>query len=116
MAVVLVAEDDRDCRELVAEVVRQAGHEPMLAEHGGVADVFMPELDGIETIRVLRALQPDVKIIAMSAGWRLRGVDASGDDYEVLDDAKRAGAHVTVRKPFDVDHLRHQITGLLKTA
>lgn len=59
-----------------------------------ITDIFMPEMDGIETIEQLRTLQPDLKVIAVSAG----GVGMSGT--AMLEIAQGLGAATTLPKPF----------------
>ena len=56
-----------------------------------ITDIFMPEVDGLETIRRACALRPEMPIIAIS------GISIHGIDY--LDAAERFGAVATLRKP-----------------
>jgi CheY-like chemotaxis protein len=109
MAHVLVIDDDPLFREIVREVLAQAGHEVSLAENGvaatktvpqpalAVVDMLMPERDGIETIRDLRSRWPGVKLLAVSAGSK--GLDAN----LLLRAAKAMGADAVLEKP--VDHV-----------
>ena len=57
-------------------------------------DIFMPERDGLEVIRTLRAAIPRPKIVAMS------GRGPSGH-VDVLEAAAAFGAARTLRKPFE---------------
>ena len=57
-----------------------------------ITDIFMPEMEGLETIREARARQPDLPIIAMS------GFAFEERDY--LGIAEKFGAMATLRKPF----------------
>jgi len=57
-------------------------------------DLFIPGQDGIETMRALRRIDPQVKIIAISAG----GKGGRRRDYWAL--AVLSGARRTLRKPF----------------
>ena len=129
MARVLVVDDNPAGRELLAVVLRGAGHEVLLASDGDeglqvyrthrpelvILDVFMPRKDGIETIRELRREPGPVKIIATSAGWNVRNLDIVGSaaDWDVLRHAKEVGADVTMTKPIDVDALVQKVAGLL---
>ncbi|WP_306208093.1 response regulator [Actinoplanes sp. RD1] len=68
MALVVVAEDDGDIREIMVRILRRAGHTVVAAEDGGagltavraqlpdlvVSDIDMPVLSGIEMVRELR--------------------------------------------------------------
>jgi CheY-like chemotaxis protein len=109
MAHVLVVDDDPLFREIAREVLVQAGHDVSLGENGlaamkmpdapaldlAVVDMLMPERDGIETIRDLRARWPGVKLIAVSAGSR--GLEPN----LLLRAAKVMGADATLQKPVE---------------
>ena len=130
---ILVADDHADTRELLAAVLRRAGHDTLMAADGEeamqifrrdgadvvVVDIFMPTKDGIETVRELRQASSHVKIIAISAGWKIprSGRHPEPRDYEVLHDARECGADVVFAKPFDPTILERAVRELLpKTA
>jgi CheY-like chemotaxis protein len=71
-----------------------------------ITDIIMPEKEGIETIRELRKLAPNVKIIAVSGG----GI-GSADIY--LKIAKSVGADRTIEKPMVIDELISTVRELL---
>lgn len=58
-----------------------------------ITDIMMPEQDGLETIRQLRAERPDLKVIAISGSDSFGGLD-------YLPAAELFGAVATLRKPF----------------
>ena len=105
---ILVVDDDPDVRSSLGRILTTAGHEVILAENGAEAtrrwrelgadlvilDVFMPDMDGLETVAALRAHAPRLPIIAMSGGG------ATGMD--MLLEAKLFGADWTIAKPFTV--------------
>lgn len=62
-----------------------------------VCDVLMPEKDGLQTIRELRALQPGLKVVAMSGG--------GGARVNLLGAARAFGAAELLQKPFGLDAL-----------
>lgn len=109
---VLVVEDEPDLREVVSAALRRAGHEALAAENGGaglaaleaerfdavVTDVFMPEADGIELIRALRAANRREPVLAMSGGGNY-------GNESLLPMAKTLGAQGTLRKPFTPSEL-----------
>ena len=80
MPSVLVIDDDPDIRALVRAILQEEGFEVEEAENGVVGfdlycnhpsdvvltDIFMPEGEGMETIRNLCHADPDVRIVAMS--------------------------------------------------
>jgi serine/threonine-protein kinase len=94
----LVIEDDRDTRELVAMLLRDADCEVIAASDGveGIArleesspdfvvlDVEMPRLDGWETLKGIRE-RSDVPVLMLTAGAseedKVRGLVGGADDY-----------------------------------
>ncbi len=79
---ILVVDDDEAVVEVAAELLQNAGYTTLLAKNGEEAlalytehyrnirlvltDMVMPKMDGASLIRSLRAVQPSVKIVAMS--------------------------------------------------
>ncbi len=106
MASILVIDDDRQVRVLLQEMLESAGHRVETAENGAVgleaisrsafdlviSDIFMPEMEGIETILSLRRDRPELKIIAISGGSPRAPMD-------FLPMARLAGAVATLEKP-----------------
>jgi len=97
-------------RDALAALLRQEGYRVVVAESGHVAveaieaftfdfiivDIFMPEMNGLETIKVFRRNAPSVPIVAMS-GY------ASGSgfiDNDFFRTAMEFGATCCLRKPF----------------
>ena len=119
MAKILIAEDERDIRDLVAFTLRFVGHEVFAAANGEEAvemaprvnpdlilmDVRMPRMTGYEACRVLKA-DPDMKdipVVFLSAkgqeSERQQGLDAGAEEY--------------LLKPFAPDQLTVQIKNIL---
>jgi two-component system, NtrC family, response regulator AtoC len=81
MARILVADDEPGIREFVGDVLRLDGHEIVEAEDGKIAsrrvdergfdlvitDLKMPHVDGMTLVRKLKAEQPEVEVIVMTA-------------------------------------------------
>jgi len=109
---VLVIDDDQDFRHLALTWFRSCGIEAEGAANGAeglalqrarpaavvVTDIFMPEMEGIETIHGLRRQFPDLKIIAMSG----RDPRMKFDVFQV---ARELGAARTFKKPFRFEEL-----------
>lgn len=107
MARVLVLEDDGALGIIIRSALEGAGHEVMVAADGRVGlrvfgaskfdlvitDMLMPDMDGVEIVRTLRAYRASVKIIAISGGGAL-------DHGDLLTTALRLGADATLPKPF----------------
>ncbi|AKU18550.1 XRE family transcriptional regulator [Luteipulveratus mongoliensis] len=95
---VMVAEDDRRQAELVRRYLEREGHSVLVVHDGGraideirrrqpdllVLDAMMPEVDGLETLRILRA-EFDFPVLMLTAlvseDDLLRGLDLGADDY-----------------------------------
>ena len=121
MASVLVAEDNADHQRAIAEVIRRWGHEVAVVGDGRaalqaiarhrpdvvVADVVMPELDGLQLCQTLRrdpalAGVPVVLITALLS---------RGDPRPAA-----VGASAMLRKPFDFEELAAVLTPFLDRA
>jgi DNA-binding NtrC family response regulator len=118
MARVLIIDDEEDVRRVVDVMLKNAGHDAVLAVDGNdalrrfqrqhfdlvICDVFMPDKEGISTLQDLRRLNPSVPIIMMSGAapsayfW-----GATHRDY--LKMAKALGATRTIEKPFKYSRL-----------
>ena len=113
---VLVVDDDEKFAEMIALVLRAKGFEIRTARNGfhGYAsyvrspsdwvltDIQMPELNGLEMIRGIRALNPAVNTIYMSAAV---------DEYrEVLEHEIREFGAGIMNKPFSSDSLVERMT------
>jgi CheY-like chemotaxis protein len=107
---ILVVDDEKPVREALAALLRQEGYRVVVAESGHVAveaieaftfdfiivDIFMPEMNGLETIKVFRASAPGVPIIAMS-GYAAGSGFVDNDFFHT---ATEFGATCCLRKPF----------------
>lgn len=107
MAKVLVIDDDATMRRLIHRTLANAGHEVVEAADGVqgmrmflteapavvITDLIMPDQEGIQTIREIRAAGSRAGIIAISGG----GV---GDGSLYLTLARELGANEVLPKPF----------------
>lgn len=106
---ILVIEDNPDLRDYLRLALETQQYEVLTARNGREAlgyldghpvdvvltDLFMPEMDGIETIAALRKKCPGVRVVAMSG--------RPGVDYLAV--ARELGVNHTLRKPFEIDEL-----------
>ena len=115
---VLVVDDEPALRDSLDRALRAEGYDVETAPDGLVAlerldarepdavvlDVLMPGLDGLETMRRLRAAGSRVPILMLTArdsvGDRVAGLDAGADDYVV--------------KPFALEELLARLRALLR--
>jgi DNA-binding response OmpR family regulator len=123
MKSILIIDDNDQLRSVLREMLETAEYVVMDAPNGEIGarlfrqqpadlvitDIFMPEKEGLQTIRELRRDFPDVKIIAISGG-------GSRGDLAYLPTAMKLGAHRTLVKPFEMDELLATVDGLLKEA
>lgn len=103
---ILIVDDEESIRSLLQEIFSREGYETLLAPNGKkamelfkahtvdlvITDIVMPEKEGLETIREIRAEDPDIPVIAMSGGGQIQP-----DRY--LQVAQMFGADEIVEKP-----------------
>jgi len=114
MPLVLLVEDDRPLREVLAHVVQADGFAVAQAEDAQSAlellkrlrpdvmllDIILPDKDGLEVIMEVQKARYGTRIIAMSAGGRTR----AGEFFDLV---KKLGVDGVLRKPFpNADLLR----------
>ena len=98
---VLVVDDNRDAATTMAMLLKLAGHETAVAHNGADAlamledvapdvallDIGLPEMDGFELARAIRAVRDDVLLIAVSGYGqpedRVRSHEAGFDEHFV---------------------------------
>ncbi len=119
MARILIAEDEPDIRELVAFVLRFAGHEVTATPNGEEAlnqaglivpdlilmDVRMPKMTGYDACRAMKA-DPKLKDIPVVF------LSAKGQDSEI-ETGLEAGAEEYLLKPFAPDQLTERVKAIL---
>ncbi len=119
MAKILIAEDERDIRDLITFTLRFAGHEVVATSNGEEAylktqevkpdlilmDVRMPRMTGYEACKKLKEIEElrRIPVIFLSA---------KGQESEVQAGLE-AGAVEYILKPFAPDHLTARVNALL---
>jgi two-component system response regulator PilR (NtrC family) len=110
---ILVVDDERSMRELLAIVLRREGYEVLLAENGRTAidllerepvdllisDIKMPDLSGVDVLRAAKRVDQDILGIMITAFA----------STETAVEAMRLGACDYLSKPFDVDLLKMKV-------
>ncbi len=117
---VLVVDDEPTLAEVLASVLRYEGWEVQTAGDGSSAvrtarefepdavilDIMLPDFDGLEVLRRIRAGSPRVCVLFLTARDavedRIAGITAGGDDY--------------VTKPFSLEEVLARLRGLLRRA
>jgi DNA-binding NtrC family response regulator len=109
MRKILVAEDERNLREGVAEAFREAGHDVTEAADGTqalsaleqqafdlvITDYKMPGCDGLEVVRRVRMINDTTPVIMVTAYGTVEGAVQ----------AMRLGAFDYIQKPFNLEEL-----------
>jgi two-component system response regulator PilR (NtrC family) len=110
---ILVVDDERSMRELLAIVLRREGYEVLLAENGRTAidllgrepvdllisDIKMPDLSGVDVLRAAKKIDQDILGIMITAFA----------STETAVEAMRLGACDYLSKPFDIDLLKMKV-------
>ena len=117
---ILVVEDDRDLNRTVCTFLNQSGYEATGCLNANdaydamydtvfdliVSDIMMPDVDGFEFVKNVRAVNENIPILFMTArddfAAKLKGYRVGVDDYMV--------------KPIDLDELFLRIGTLLRRA
>ena len=119
MAKILIAEDERDIRDLIAFLLRFAGYEVVTASNGEEAvrlapkenpdlilmDVRMPRMTGYDACRLIKA-EPRLKDIPVVF------LSAKGQENEIQTGLV-AGAEEYLLKPFAPDQLIERVRSIL---
>lgn len=119
MATILIAEDEKEMREILADCMRRGGHACITAEDGieavmalknhavdlAILDIMMPHLDGFSVCRIAREMN-SVPILFLTAksdeNDKLKGYEYGADDY--------------MTKPFSPKILLAKVNAMLRRA
>ena len=117
---VLVVEDNPDMRELFCTVLSDGGYQCLPAADGAealeimdkeyvdliVADIMMPNMDGYELTKAVRAAKMDLPILMVTAK----------DQFDDMQKGFRAGTDDYMIKPINVKELVLRVEALLRRA
>ena len=123
MAKILIVDDDTAVQATIRLLLERAGHSVVVAGdgHKGLAifetgefdllflDIFMPGMDGLETMRLIHQQQPQMPIIVISGNPITSG---SGPDFLTM--ATKLGAVRSLQKPFKPAALLAAVAGSLE--
>jgi len=115
---ILVADDERSMRELLAIVLKREGYDVVLAENGRqaiaelehkpidllISDIQMPDMNGVEVLRFAKQINQDLAGIMVTAYATA----------ETAIEALRMGAYDYIHKPFNVDELKIVVRNALE--
>ena len=117
---ILVVEDNADMRELFCTVLSDSGYQCLSAADGAealeimdkeyvdliVADIMMPNLDGYELTKAIRAAKMELPILMVTAK----------DQFDDMQKGFRAGTDDYMIKPINVKELVLRVEALLRRA
>ncbi len=115
-ASILIVDDDVGMGETLSDIMEDKGYCTVIASDGYEAiqkvkemdfdvillDIRMPGMDGVETFKQIKSIQPATAVVMMTA----YAVDG------LVREALREGAHGVIRKPFDVERMLGLIEGV----
>lgn len=121
---VLIVDDEVDIVAGMKALLEQQNYRVLVAKNGlealavihrhgpdldaVVTDVMMPEMDGVELIRVLRNKHPHLRVVASSGLGSEEGGSTRADELEAL------SVNTFLAKPYSVDKLLAALHGLLR--
>jgi len=120
MTYILLIDDDEQFRTMLSLVLTEAGYDVQEASNGReavrlyrirpadlvITDLIMPEQEGLATIKEIKTLCRDAKVIAISGGGR----NNPGDYLKI---AKAFGANRVLAKPFLNSEILEVVESLL---
>ncbi len=114
---VLIVDDQNGIRILLTEVFGSEGYQTCQASNGKMAleivkndtpdlvllDMKIPGMDGLEILKRIKKIDPNVKVIMMTAYGEL----------DMIKEATESGVLRHFTKPFDIDELRAAVNAEL---
>ena len=119
MAKILIVDDSKTSRKFLRNMLEQAGHEIVAEAVNGAEgvekfriyrpdittmDITMPDLGGIDAVKDIIEIDPDAKIIM---------VTAAGQKANMIEALKK-GAADFIQKPFDMDVIVNTIEKVME--
>lgn len=115
----LIVDDQNGIRALLIEVFSSEGYKTFQASNGKLAleivrkespdlvllDMKIPGMDGLDILKHIKKIDPDIKVIMMTAYGEL----------DMIKEATDLGALMHFTKPFDIDELRQAVNDQLRT-
>lgn len=114
----LIVDDQNGIRVLLVEVFSNEDYETFQAANGKIAleivqrespdlvllDMKIPGMDGLEILKHIKAINPHIKVIMMTAYGEL----------DMIKEATDLGALMHFTKPFDIDEMRMEVNKQLR--
>ncbi|HEY0276235.1 MAG TPA: sigma-54 dependent transcriptional regulator [Paenirhodobacter sp.] len=122
MSDILIVDDEKDIRELIADILRDEGFSTRLASNSDecmdqinaeapalmVLDIWLKDsrMDGIDILKTVKRDNPDIPVIIISGHGNI----------EIAVAAIKQGAYDFIEKPFNIDQLMVVISRAMETA
>ncbi|SFN45190.1 sigma-54-dependent Fis family transcriptional regulator [Thioclava sp. BHET1] len=122
MSDILIVDDEKDIRELIADILRDEGFQTRLAANSNdcmdeinarepalmILDIWLKDskMDGIDILKTVKRDNPDVPVIIISGHGNI----------EIAVAAIKQGAYDFIEKPFNIDQLMVVIGRAMETA
>ena len=111
--VILIVDDESDMCEMIAATLYEEGYVTDIVNSGKDAikkvldggvdfvllDIMMPEMSGIETLQRIKAIQPGLPVVLITAYATLK----------TAQEAMRLGAYDYITKPFNLECVKEVI-------
>ncbi len=122
MSDILIVDDEKDIRVLIADILRDEGYETRTAANSEtcmaeiaaavpgmmILDIWLKDsqMDGIDILKTVKRSHPDVPIVIISGHGNI----------EIAVAAIKQGAYDFIEKPFNIDQLLVVIRRAMETA
>ncbi|APX88599.1 sigma-54-dependent Fis family transcriptional regulator [Brevirhabdus pacifica] len=122
MSDILIVDDEKDIRELIADILQDEGYSTRLAANSGecmaeinrtppglmVLDIWLKDsdMDGIDILKTVKRDNPDIPIVIISGHGNI----------EIAVAAIKQGAYDFIEKPFNIDQLMVVIGRAMETS
>ncbi len=118
--IIVIVEDDEQLRNMLKLSFEMEGYQVLGLRDGSeiefirpdqidlvITDLLMPQKDGLQIIRELKSVRPELKMIAISGGGKI-------GHEGFLEAAAKLGADLAIPKPFERKDLVREVNKLLK--
>src|SRR5713226_6952000 len=119
MARIMIAEDSKESRMFLRDLLEIANHEVVAEATDGLEavekfkatrpdivllDLAMPKMDGLSALREIKKMDENAKVILLTASGNLK----------TINECVQAGAVTYILKPFKIEDLSNAIKSILK--
>ncbi len=129
---ILIADDDMFVREIIGEILTEAGYDVKFADDGKeavytyqqenaidliITDMNMPRMNGMELVETIRMVDQEVPIIVLTVntelGTAVEAIRKGADDYILKGDTISEALPISVAKVLEIYELKTQNRDLI---